>query len=78
VFPKYVLLSIHAFFRVPLGAYTFFSKTGVMINESFSKERLEVNSFQKRAGFFSRKIYFLFLFVFVFFLSFFFMRYFAT
>ena len=50
----------------PSGAYTFFSKTGVMISESFSKEKLEVISFKKHAGFFSRKIYFLFLFDFVF------------
>jgi len=55
-------------FREIFAAFTlqghtyFFSKTGVMISESFSKEKLEVISFQKRASFSARQFYF-FLFI---------------
>ena len=56
----------------PLGAYTFFSpKTGVMISESFFKEKLEVISFQKCAGFSAERYIFCSCLFFVFFLSFF-------
>jgi len=57
----------------PSGVYTFFSpKTGVMISESFFKEKLEVISFQKRTGFSAeRYIFCSCLFLFLLFLFFF-------
>jgi len=75
VFPKHVLLSIHAFIRVffwafgkiftafTLQVYThFFFQKLVMISESFFKEKLEVISLQKHVGFSARQFIFLFLF----------------
>ena len=58
--PFWVFREIFAAFT--LQVHTHFFKTGVMISESFSKEKLEVISFQKRAGFSARQFYFSFSF----------------
>jgi len=72
MFPKYapfINSCIHPspfwVFREIFAAFTFqvhthFFKTGVMISESFSIEKLEVISFQKRAGLSARQFIFLF------------------
>ena len=69
---KICSFTIQAFIRVHFGCFGKFSqhspfrciyiffKTGVMISESFSKEKLEVISFQKRVGFSARQFYFSF------------------